>query len=247
MKDYTKSFFSMIQTGSLCSAKEVVPILMELVSPQHVIDMGCGVGTWLSVFLEHGVDEIVGIDGDYVNRDMLKIPKECFIPHDLTQSLSLRKKFDLVLSLEVAEHLPEKYADTYLDNLTSLGPVIAFSAAIPFQGGKNHVNEQWPDYWIERFKKRGYVVIDCLRNQLWDNNNVEPWYIQNMMLFSEESWLTNHPKLAQKHLSCQETIQVKIHPRLWLDAHNPRRQSLKKIIKALPFSIKNAVKHRLGT
>ncbi len=78
MKNYTKSFFLMIQAGSLRSAKEVVPILMELMSPQHVIDVGCGVGTWLGVFLEHGVDEIVGIDGNYVNRDMLQIPKECF-------------------------------------------------------------------------------------------------------------------------------------------------------------------------
>jgi len=145
----------------------------------------------------------------------------------------------------VAEHLPDKYADIFVDSLTNLGPVIVFSAAIPFQGGDNHVNEQWPDYWIKRFKERGYVVIDCLRDQLWEKENVCAFYAQNMMLFCEESWLNNHPVLAQKHLSSGQTVQAKVHPALWLGAHNPRNWSLKNVIKALPFSIKNAVMRRI--
>ncbi|NJO18632.1 MAG: class I SAM-dependent methyltransferase [Thioploca sp.] len=237
----------MLEAGSLRSAKEVVPVLMKLVSsPRHVIDVGCGVGTWLSVFLEYGVNEVIGIDGDYINQQMLRIPEKCFMPHDLTKPLSLEKKFDLVLSLEVAEHSPDKYADLFVNNLTGLGSVIVFSAAIPFQGGENHVNEQWPNYWIELFQKRDYVAIDCLRDKIWNNENVEPWYAQNIILFAQEANLNNYPYLVQEYSSSQKTIQTKIHPRLWLAAHNPHGQSLKKVIKALPFSIRNAAKHSIA-
>ena len=60
----------------------------------------------------------------------------------------MNRKFDLVLSLEVAEHLPSECAEAFVESLVNLGPVILFSAAIPYQGGENHVNEQWPEYWV---------------------------------------------------------------------------------------------------
>lgn len=92
------------------------------------------VGTWLSVFREKGVKDIVGIDGDYVDQNMLHIPEGAFIALDLTQPIKLNREFDLVVSLEVAEHLPIECAETFVETLTSLGAVILFSAAIPFQG-----------------------------------------------------------------------------------------------------------------
>lgn len=60
---------------------------------------------------------------------------------DVGAPIELHRRFDLVLCLEVAEHLPASAADTLVRSLTGLGNVIAFSAAIPFQGGANHVNE----------------------------------------------------------------------------------------------------------
>ena len=71
--------------------------------------------------------------------------------------------------LEVAEHIPPECADIFVESLTwGLAPVIMFSAAVPGQGGTLHLNEQWPAYWASKFAQHGYVLIDCLRPQLWD-------------------------------------------------------------------------------
>lgn len=185
MNEYTTDFFQAIGGGSLKSAQTVVPELVDLFHPQSVIDVGCGTGAWLSVFQKQGV-EIFGIDGNYVSPSVLQISSESFEAFDLTLPLSLKRTFDLVVSLEVAEHLPEHCADQFVENLVSLGPIVVFSAAIPFQGGTHHVNEQWPDYWSKKFKSRGYVCADCIRPRIWSNPGVEWWYAQNLLVYLRE-------------------------------------------------------------
>ena len=124
MESYTEQFYQTHQDGARRSAREIVPLVLELIRPKSAIDVGCGVGTWLSVFRENGVEDICGVDGDYVNPQMLAIPAERFFPFDLTKPLSLGRQFDLVVSLEVAEHLPAEYATTFVRSLTRLGPVL---------------------------------------------------------------------------------------------------------------------------
>ena len=244
--NYSISFYQAQSIGSQNSAKQIVPLLIDLISPKSIVDVGCGIGTWLSVFRYHGIDKVVGIDGDYVNKEMLLIPKECFIPHDLTQPLSLKEKFDLVISLEVAEHLPARFASSFVDNLIKLGPVVVFSAAIPFQGGVAHVNEQWPEYWVELFKKQNYVVIDCLRNKLWNNTKIKPWYAQNMMIFVDEQYLPNYQKLVRERFPNDElVVYTRIHPQIWINAHQFHQQSLRKILKVLPLLIENKLRRTL--
>lgn len=173
---------------------EVVPIILELINPKSVVDVGCGIGTWLSIFINNGVQNILGIDGDYVNRDQLTIPEHYFLPKDIEKEISIKKRFDLVVSLEVAEHLKENTAHDFVNSLVKLGDTILFSAAIKSQGGQNHLNEQNPNYWIEIFKNKGYVLYDVLRPIFWDNENVNWWYRQNMMIFSKKSELGNKLK-----------------------------------------------------
>src|SRR5690242_3558807 len=115
--DYTRSFFSSIQSGSLESARQVVPVLIDLLHPKNVIDVGCGTGAWLTAFQEKGVADIVGVDGAYVDPTTLLIPADRFMKADLCERISPPRRFDVALSLEVAEHLPENYAGIYLDNL----------------------------------------------------------------------------------------------------------------------------------
>ena len=150
------------------SAEVVVPMVMELVHPRSVTDLGCGLGTWLSVFREAGVEDVLGVDGEYVRLESLEIPKERFVAHDLRQPFAAGRRSDLSMSLEVAEHLSPEYAAPFVTTLTRLAPVVLFSAAVPGQGGTEHVNEQWPSYWAQLFRERGYLPVDCLRRHLWD-------------------------------------------------------------------------------
>ncbi len=167
--------------------REIVPLIIQVINPKSVLDIGCGIGTWLKIFEENGVVDYLGVDSEFVELQHLKIPHNHFVGHDLRKELSLNRKFDLVVSLEVAEHLPESSADLFVKTLVSHGEAILFSAAIPGQGGQDHLNEQWPDYWKKKFSFHGYYFHDVLRPVIWGNENVDWWYRQNIFLLSKES------------------------------------------------------------
>src|SRR5262249_29915915 len=132
---YDEGYYADQRTGSQRSARLIVPLLLELVQPRSVVDVGCGTGSWLSVFRDHGVEDVLGIDWEYVGANSLEISPDHFYAFDLTQPLRLERRFDLVVSLEVAEHLPPESADAFVESLVSLGPTVLFSAAVPGQGG----------------------------------------------------------------------------------------------------------------
>lgn len=193
------------------AAYEVVPLLMDIFAPRTVIDVGCGTGTWLSVFKEKGVSSSLGIDGNYIDTKLLQIDIQDFLAVDLRRSFSIQRKFDLVISLEVAEHLPSESANAFIESLTNLGNVIIFSAAIPEQGGQNHINEQWPNYWEEKFRLSGFIPVDILRFKIWQNTAVEWWYRQNILIYIRQGTLelqeckpkaVVHPELFT--LKCEE-------------------------------------------
>jgi SAM-dependent methyltransferase len=221
---YSPDFYDRHQQGMRASAREIVPIVIDLVGPSSVIDVGCGIGTWLSVFREIGVKDILGIDGAWVDKSRLEIPIEVFLSADLGTPMRLNRKFDLVVSLEVGEHLPPDRAAGFVNFLTSLGPAILFSAAIPFQGGKNHVNEQWPEYWRDLFQARDYVAIDAVRKRIWNNENVEAWYKQNILLFVHNSHLSDYPSLKKELEQTHESQLSLVHPRTYLDLNDWNRR-----------------------
>ena len=137
------------------TAEIIVPILIERYKPKSVLDLGCNTGQWLKWFIHYGITDVIGVDGINMLSELV-IPKDKFYPFDLTKPIHSGKKFDLVLCLEVAEHLEEKYADILVDTATRHSDIIFWSAADVGQGGYNHVNEQPIEYWIEKFKARGY-------------------------------------------------------------------------------------------
>src|SRR5688572_3838294 len=108
---YTAEFFNTQKAAVRRSANVVVPLVITALAPRSVVDVGCGNGTWLATFHEKGVTDVLGVDGEYVDRDELDIPGGQFLPFDLTKRLELDRQFDLVMSLEVAEHLPWSCAD----------------------------------------------------------------------------------------------------------------------------------------
>jgi SAM-dependent methyltransferase len=209
---YTKEWFEAQQIWSRRSAEVVLPFLLELVRLESAVDVGCGTGSWLAVLRELGVRDILGVDSDLVGVDALEIPADRFLVADLADPLDLDRSFDIAISLEVAEHLPESNAETLVESLTKLASLILFSAAIPYQGGTGHMNEQWQDYWESMFRQRGFLAVDALRPLIWDHADVKYWYAQNMLLYVREEALSNYPALAERPGLPARVV----HPRLYL-------------------------------
>lgn len=215
MIPYDDQFFDQLTIETRPSAEAIVPKLIELVHPSSVVDVGCATGTWMLLFLEHGVKDALGIDGTWLNPEKLLIPRELFRHADLEKPLAIGRRFDLAVSFEVAEHLSPAAAETFVQSLASLADVVAFSAAIPYQGGETHLNEQWPEYWAELFAKRGYAAVDALRTRLWNDTSVHYWYRQNIMLYVNDAGFAKNPNLATYRLQGPRSVLPLVHPVLY--------------------------------
>jgi SAM-dependent methyltransferase len=214
---YDRSFYDSAGAHTPQSAAEIIPLVLEYVTPRSVVDVGCGSGAWLAEFARRGVEDVLGLDGPWVAQSSLQIPRTRFRVVDLGRPIEESRRFDLVVCLEVAEHLPATQADTIVESLTRLGDVILFSAAIPFQGGTNHVNEQWPEYWAARFASRGFVFVDTLRSRIWTNPRVEWWYAQNMFFVVETAALSRLPALQQAATDTRTAQLSLVHPRAYVE------------------------------
>jgi SAM-dependent methyltransferase len=242
---YDSLFYEDQKGGSYNSAQQVVPYLIRFLQPASILDVGCGVGTWLKVFLEHKVEDVVGVDGEYVDRSQLLIPSEKFVVADLTQGLDLKRQFDLVVSLEVAEHLPTASSSLLVETLAAHGRVVMFSAAVPGQGGTDHINEQWPDYWKRLFEARGYSLVDCLRAKFWNDKKIVPTYRQNMVLYVDRNWLAGKPELQEEYERGRNFPLPLVHPDVFAEVLN-RPPGLRKLLQALPHAISETVRIRVG-
>lgn len=182
---YSSRFYDRDFIRTSKSAAATVPVLFECLGlagahlPTSVIDIGCGRGVWLKAF---GDLQIKGRDGPWTKQDRLLISPAQFQPTDLSKPFCEAERFDLAMSLEVAEHIDAAQADQFVENLVGLADTILFSAAIAGQGGQHHVNEQQLSYWTEKFAVRGYQLFDVLRPRLWANTDVCWWYRQNIVV-----------------------------------------------------------------
>lgn len=252
---YAPTFFARELDRARASAEAIVPLVMERVQPRSVVDLGCGHGLWLETFARHGVDDFTGVDGDWVPQDALHFPPERFVAARLDKPLDLGRRFDLAVSLEVAEHLPERGAARFVQNIAALAPCVLFSAAVPYQRGTDHINEQWPDYWAALFAEHGYVPLDGLRRLVWSNRDVFPFYRQNIMMFATPAAVAKRPLLARDRGLTVDTQLSIVHPELLESvAAHPREHVLRpragelmlsELLPALPAAAARAVRWRL--
>lgn len=231
---YTPKFYRELDSTRE-SAREVLPIILELVKPASIVDLGCGAGHWLAAASELGVRDFLGVDGSWALKAQLAIPREKLLVHDLGTALKLERKFDLALSLEVAEHLPASRAPAFVQTLCEAADRIVFSAAIPGQGGRHHVNERWPSYWAELFQRFEYECYDLLRPRIWNNPRVLWYYAQNCLIFARTGSLTQFgPPVHPLPL---------VHPSLW-SAQVSRMNSPGKLLERLPKAIFSLMKRK---
>lgn len=179
--------------------------------------------------------KIKGLDGSWVKEDTVSFPYKFFESKDLSKKVDLKGKWDMAISLEVAEHIKEENSDVFVDNLCNASDIILFSAAVPLTGGTDHVNEQYASYWISKFAQHNYKPIDCVRGKYWNNTKVLPCYKQNIILFCDEN---RYEELCQKlnwkleeyhiwDIVCPEYFAEAKDPdklinRMWLMYHMPK-------------------------
>lgn len=184
---------------------------MELVHPKRVLDVGCGSGAWAFEFLKRGVDA-VGVD-HYVDKKDVLLDKSQYRDIDLTSSFDLGQ-FDLAVCMEVAEHIHDKYSEHLVSTLCQHSDIVLFSAAIPYQGGYKHINEQPPEYWQWRFLNNCYVCLDILRERYWYDQAVNPYYRNNMYLYVKKKRLGDYP-LLEEYYNKGSHAAPGVHPALF--------------------------------
>jgi hypothetical protein len=209
---YDRQFYETRCNGSLQSARVIIPILLQYFPVRSVVDIGCGIGTWLKVFEENGVQHILGVDGPHIDPAMLVIQSKEFLAVDLRTELRLVDRYDLAMSLEVAEHLPEELSTSFVTKLTEAAPIVLFSAAIPGQPGVQHINMQWQDYWRAIFGGRGYVALDIVRPAVWGRGDVDYWYQQNTIVYCRNSIAATRSDLSW---GSEKTSLNIVHPALY--------------------------------
>lgn len=248
---YTSIGLDEIRDGSTNSAEVIVPIIQRLLSPRSVLDVGCGLGTWLSVWRKRGVEDLYGLDGGDVSLEKLLIPADRFQLTDLRTPFDLGRRFDLVESLEVGEHLPPECDAGLVQSLVKHGDVVLFSAAVPGQGGYLHLNEQWQSHWAGLFAKHDFHTFDLVRPLVWDQPDVCFWYRQNILLFIHQSRAASLEALLPPRTENLRQLDV-VHPVLftgklenphfWAD---PRKFPVRALLSGLRSAIPKAARRLL--
>lgn len=240
MQAYDRRFYDLLADTAQPSARAVLPLVLDLAPIASAVDLGCGNGGWLSVLHELGVEDVLGLDGDWVALDQLRIAADRFRRVRLDGPIAVGRRFDLAISLEVAEHLPAERASDFVATLCGVAPLVLFSAAIPDQGGLNHVNERWPAYWAALFARHGYRAIDAVRPAVWDNPAVTWWYKQNILLYADPAAIAASPPLAAAAARSPAAPHALVHPELYAQAVRASRPSLGRWLRMAPAALARA-------
>jgi cyclopropane fatty-acyl-phospholipid synthase-like methyltransferase len=163
-------------------------IVTEL-APGSAVDFGCGSGALLVDLRRLGV-AVRGFDYSEAALTLCRRQNLDVGKFDLESSQEIDcPPADIVISTEVAEHLPESCADRYVDVLCSKANTVIFTAATPGQGGHDHVNEQPHQYWLDKFAARGFRLDHPATFRWraeWEAKGVALWYHRNLMILRRE-------------------------------------------------------------
>jgi hypothetical protein len=131
--------------------------------------------------------------------------------------------------LEVAEHISESAADRFIESLTSHAPVVLFSAAIPYQGGAHHVNEQFLPYWVERFSHFNFRPLDVIRGKIWNDQTILWWLRRNVVVFAEQELLARNERLRRAADESAAYPLSLVHPDVYLSRMHMGMQAMEKM------------------
>lgn len=179
------------------NAKRCLSLVQHHLPFNSVVDFGCGLGYWLIAAKALGATRILGIEGHWV-AGRHRLAEDEIVFSDLSQAQhTFDREFDLALSVEVGEHLPDVASRPLVASLTKSAEVVVFSAAIKGQTGVGHINEQPPQYWVQRFWEYGFVPLEMIRPFIQLDSKMYFWLRQNLMVFVNYDLLIRRPDLLR--------------------------------------------------
>lgn len=176
--------YSKIEEEEKPFADRLAKWIKSNLNPKSLIDIGCGPGLYVESLRDLDISA-VGID-----LDSRVIGKEYLINKNILE-LNNQYKASIVLCLEMAEHIEEKYSDHIVKNVMECieeGGHLIWTAAVPGQGGIGHINCQPKKYWEDKF-----INLGLYRNHDLENNLLSyckegyhmGWFVNNLMIFTK--------------------------------------------------------------
>jgi hypothetical protein len=186
---YNEDYYKNIDGWASRSAPTIVASAINTFSPKSVVDGGCGSGAILDAFNTAGCLTF-GLEYSEAGLAMCRKRSLNVEKFDIEKDTpKLASKADLALCTEVAERIDDRFSDKLVDVLCAFSDTIIFTAAPPGQGGADHVNEQPPEHWINKFDARGYSCESRLADQWkasWKEGGVAGFYFMNLMIFARK-------------------------------------------------------------
>ncbi len=242
---YNDDFYLQKRKTALESATRILGLLKGMYPFASVIDVGAGDCVWGKACETMGVNDYLGVDGGHAKGHLINGFQQKFLPIDLEcDEIEISRRYDLVISLEVAEHLRPENSDRFIKTLTALGDVILFSAAVPGQGGTNHVNEQWQSYWQSHFSNHGFMAFDLMRPLIWNEPMIAEYYRQNTIVYCSISRPDLLDMFRMRLLELPPLLDV-IHPVNYDRIRDLRNAPLIQFVESAPAILSRVIVNRL--
>lgn len=221
---------------------KIAKLVRELVGPiDSLVDLGGGLGIWAAAFEKVGVSQYTVYDHPDIPNEKLAISPEHFERVDLSKTIPEPKTATLAMSIECAEHLPAEKAREVVYFLTQSSPIVLFSAAIPWQGGIGHINEQPHYYWQSLFAQLDYEMKDVLRGKIAQDLDIPFFLRQNLFLFIRKDYehsLHRAPDFLPEDMALVHVPTLKTYLERSLDT--------REILAALPQALRRSIARKFG-